>query len=438
MKSIYSAKKEPMRLACMLSGSGTNVRKIIERQLKLGEGSPFRVVAIFTDNKNSNAVNIAAENVIPFLCNDIKDYYEKRNADRKDLNVRREYDAETKKFLCQHKADAVALCGYMSIVTAEITDSFVTVNIHPADLRKKGKNGRRLYAGMLGVPSVQAAIMNGDSSLRSSVHLVTSGLDEGPILVVSAPVKVKVSEEEKKNPMLLKEAAERNMEALKEKGDWAIYPEAIEMLARGKFGIEGTDIFVDGTRYDNGYCPSDEKEAIRQAMKEKRRRIPDVTEKSAAITKNLLALSEFQAAKRVMFYCALPNEAQTKEAIKEANALGKKVLLPVTRQSQIIVRGFTGFENLKPGAYGILEPTSADAVDEKIDLVFVPGLAFDKNGTRIGFGLGCYDEFLKLTNGKKAGLCFEEQLFDRLPRENKDVPMDIIITEQRVINVEKG
>jgi len=76
-------------------------------------------------------------------------------------------------------------------------------------------------------------------------------------------------------------------------------------------------------------------------------------------------------------------------------------------------------------------------VNERIDLVLVPGLAFDKSGARIGFGLGCYDDFLKLTIGKKAGLCFEQQLFDRLPKESKDVPMDVIITEQRVISVEK-
>jgi 5,10-methenyltetrahydrofolate synthetase len=435
MRQVYSPKGQ-MMLACMLSGSGTNVRKIIERQLKLGEKSPFRVVAIFTDNKKSNALNIAAEHAIPFLCNDIRDFYAKRNAERKDMRVRKEYDAETKKFLCQNNADAVALCGYMSVVTSEISDSFVTINVHPADLRKKA-NGHRLYAGKLGVPSVQAAIMNGDKSLRSTVHLVTSGVDEGPILMVSQPVKVEISEAEKKDSYKLKEAAERNMERLKENGDWLVYPEAIEMLARGRFSIEGGTIFVDGVKQDEGYCPSDEKEKLRLEMKKKRQSL-GIGEKSQEITRRLVALPEFRSAKRVMFYWALPYEVQTKDLIAEASALGKKVLLPVMRNGEMSVRYFTGFDKLKPGAKGILEPTSNDAVKERIDLIIVPGLAFDNKGTRVGSGYGCYDSFLKLTVGKKLGLCFEAQLVDRLPCEGKDIPMNIIVTDERVLRVEEN
>jgi 5,10-methenyltetrahydrofolate synthetase len=439
MKQLYLPKTEPMRLACFLSGSGTNVKKIIERQLKLGEKAPFKVAFIFSDSKSSNASSIAAEHLIPFFCNDIKEYYAKKGASRKDMNVRKEFDAETKKHLEYHKIDVVALCGYMSIITNEISDNFTTVNVHPADLRVKGANGKRLYAGKMGIPSVKAAILNGDRSLRSTVHLVNTALDEGPILMVSAPVRTKIKCYEKTDELLLESAAAHNMEVLKEKGDWMIYPEVIEMLAKGRFEIENNIIFVDGKKYDEGYCPSDEKEAIREIIKEKRNLVSnkEVQEKSSEIVEKLFSLPEFQTAKTVMFYWALPNEVQSNDAIKAAKEMGKKVVMPIMRQGQISVRYFTGFENLRPGPHGLLEPVGDDSVKERIDLIIVPGLAFDNKGARIGFGMGCYDSFLRLTNGKKAGLCFDFQLFDVLPKESKDIPMDFVVTETKVVRVEK-
>lgn len=253
IKPLYTPKKEPMRVACFMSGSGTNVRKIIEKQLKLGKNTPFRVALIFTNNKASNAEKIAAEYGIPFFGNDIREYYAKKGAELKDMKVRKEYDSETRKIMERERIDAVALCGYMSITTGEITDNYVTVNVHPADLRVKDKNGRRAYAGMLGVPSVIAAIKNGERSLRSTVHLVNSGLDEGPIMMVSGPVPVSIIEREKKDASLLKAAAERNMEELKEKGDWKILPETIEMLARGRFSAdEKGNLYLDGKAILNG------------------------------------------------------------------------------------------------------------------------------------------------------------------------------------------
>lgn len=251
IKPLYMPKKEPMMVACLMSGSGTNVRKIIEKQLS---GAPFRVVAIFTDNKESNAGKIAAEYKIPFMCSDIRDYCRKKGVERKDMNARRAYDSETRRFLEKHNADVAALCGYMSIITGEIVDNFVTVNIHPADLRKKGKNEKRLYAGMLGLASVKAAILNNDEELRSTAHLVTLQVDEGPILMVSGPVKVKISSEERRNPELLNAAAERNMEELKEKGDWKIYPEALKLLAEGRFAADGKGaVYLDGKPIPDGY-----------------------------------------------------------------------------------------------------------------------------------------------------------------------------------------
>jgi phosphoribosylglycinamide formyltransferase 1 len=253
IKPLYAPKKEPMRLAAFMSGNGTNVRKIIERQLQLGPKSPFRVELIFTDNSESNAAKIAAEYKIPFFGNDIKEYYLERNANRKDMEVRRQYDVKTREELEKNSIDAVALCGYMSIITGEILGKYITLNVHPADLRKKGKDGKRLYAGLHGMPSIKAAIQNGDRELRSTVHLVNSGVDLGPILAVSGPVRVEITAQEKKDPALFESAAELNMENLKVNGDWIIYPKAIEMLAMGRFAFnEDGEIYLDGKKIPDG------------------------------------------------------------------------------------------------------------------------------------------------------------------------------------------
>ncbi|MBI2144531.1 hypothetical protein HYU17_05285 [Candidatus Woesearchaeota archaeon] len=253
IKPLYTPKREPMRIAALMSGKGTNLRKILERQLS---GAPFKVVAIFTDNKESDAGKIAAEYKIPLMSNDIKEYCTKMNVERKELGARKAYDSETRKFFEKHNAEVAALCGYLSIVTGEIADNFVTVNIHPADLRKRGKNGKRQYAGMLGLASVKAAIINGDKELRSTVHLVTRQVDEGPIMMVSEPVKAKITMDERKNPELLNAAAERNMAELKEKGDWAIFPEAIEMMAMGRFAAdEKGAVYLDGKPIPEGCEP---------------------------------------------------------------------------------------------------------------------------------------------------------------------------------------
>src|SRR3989338_5289614 len=102
-----------MKTAVFMSGSGSVARKIIEKQSK------YTVELLFTDNEKSNAKQIAQEHGIAYYCNDIKKFYEERNAGRKDMSVRKEYDLQTAKILEKHGIETVALAGYMSIVTEE-------------------------------------------------------------------------------------------------------------------------------------------------------------------------------------------------------------------------------------------------------------------------------------------------------------------------------
>ncbi|MBN2454084.1 hypothetical protein JXB11_00910 [Candidatus Woesearchaeota archaeon] len=255
MKKLYTPKSEPMRLACFMSGVGTNVIKIIERQHALGDKSPFKVVAVFSDVKDpekSNAEKIAREYGIEYFCRDIADYYRERKAERKDMKVRRSYDAETREFLEKQNVDAVALCGYNSLITEEIFGSYPTLNVHPADLRKKDSAGKRMYAGYNGAATIRAAIANLEEAVASTVHLVTEKVDGGPIILISRPLEIDISKEERINPAMVKAISENYLDDLKKAGDWVIFPKAIEMLAEGRLAIEDDTIYIDGERYDDG------------------------------------------------------------------------------------------------------------------------------------------------------------------------------------------
>ncbi len=424
MKAVYTTKNEPMRIAAFMSGFGSNLRKILETQNKLGEECPFGVVLVFSDVKDEercNARKIAEEFGIEYYCNDIKDYYASRGRDRKDMGVRKEYDTETAKLLRKSRIDAVAMCGYRSITTGEIFRNFLTVNVHPADLRIPGTNGKKLYAGCKGAGCVRKAVESGRREMRATTHLVTEDVDGGPILTVSEPVMIdeKLSDE-------------ANLERLKELGDLKIYPETIKKLAEGSYWADENGIIIDIFQ---------EKALLRERMRKLREKLGDneVEEKSSEITKKLVQLEEYAKAKTVILYMGATKEVKTEEAVKAALGAGKRVAVPVSdlKNKRIIPTQLTSLADLKPGAYGILEPAGGKTVSgEEVELAIVPGLAFDKKGNRLGYGLGFYDRFLRDTNAKKVALAFDMQIVDRVPASGHDIAMDAIITEKRVIRCE--
>jgi len=162
--------------------------------------------------------------------------------------------------------------------------------------------------------------------------------------------------------------------------------------------------------------------------------------KSAAITEKLFSLPEFQQAKAVLFYASFGNEVQTMEMIEKALALGKTVCVPVTsfREKKIEISQISGIAELKEKPNGLVEPETVRACPiEEIGLVVVPGIAFDQRGCRIGYGGGFYDRLLLKAprNLKAVGLCFNQNIEDKLPAESHDVKMNKIVTEERIIEV---
>ena len=175
------------------------------------------------------------------------------------------------------------------------------------------------------------------------------------------------------------------------------------------------------------------KQALRTQIREKRKAIsPDLyAKKSAAIREKLEKMPEFQAAKNLLVYVSTNEEVDTHAIIKDCLASGKKIYAPKVEGEHIFICRITDWEQLKPGSFGILEPCEIldPAHPEIMDLILVPGIAFDKRGHRIGYGKGFYDSMLKAGNGLKVGLAFSEQMVDEIPDESHDVSLDLVITD---------
>ncbi len=186
----------------------------------------------------------------------------------------------------------------------------------------------------------------------------------------------------------------------------------------------------------------DRKMEMRLKAKEIREKLSsqEVASRSQRIKEHLLKDPDFQKAEVVALYASFRNEVETFSLIKEAVDLKKKVCLPRTNLAtkSLTFHLITGTENLIPGAFGILEPKKEcpEVLPSKIDLIILPGVAFDKTGGRIGFGGGYYDRFLKQLSPetKKIALAYEFQVFpNQIPCLAKDVKVDKIITEERVL-----
>ena len=144
----------------------------------------------------------------------------------------------------------------------------------------------------------------------------------------------------------------------------------------------------------------------------------------------LLSHPRIKAAKTVMLYYSLPDEVDTHTLVDSLLVSGKQILLPhVTGEGTMELRRYTGPTDLALGAYNIMEPTGDLFVDyASIDLAVIPGMAFDKEGNRMGRGKGYYDRLLlKLRSTYKIGICLPFQLVEQIPTDEHDVKMDEVI-----------
>lgn len=184
------------------------------------------------------------------------------------------------------------------------------------------------------------------------------------------------------------------------------------------------------------------KDEIRKKIKKIRNNISitEVLEKSELIKNKLFKLIEFHQASTILFYISYDNEVFTHDMIKECLSIEKMVVVPksVSKENTLILSELVDWNDLEIGAYNILEPKNESIKEipiDLIDLIIVPGIAFDVNGNRIGHGKGYYDRLLRNANSRSVGLLYEFQLVNKIPTEKHDKTVNMLITEKRILSL---
>ncbi len=179
------------------------------------------------------------------------------------------------------------------------------------------------------------------------------------------------------------------------------------------------------------------KKSIRERILFRRKNLDDATclAHSLSIQNRLLDTIEYSEAAAIALYSPIHNEVCTEAVLHAAHVSGKKVAYPRVRGDHLDFIEVDELSDLQPGAFGVLEPVGSTCVSASdLDMLVVPGVAFDLEGYRLGYGKGFYDRALHcgLSRGTLVGLCYEFQLVAELPIETHDIGMDLLITEERL------
>lgn len=184
-----------------------------------------------------------------------------------------------------------------------------------------------------------------------------------------------------------------------------------------------------------------DKEEIRRQMRMKRRALlpPEQQRAAQAILARLRADEAYQSARSVMAYMACRGELSLDPVIADVLLQGKTLLLPRCEAPGVMTaRRVERLSQLKAGAYGLQEPDEDCEIASEIDLILVPGTAFDAAGNRIGQGGGYYDRFLAGTRAVRIGVCHGFALLERVPAGAHDVRMDKVMTPERTIRAREN
>lgn len=185
--------------------------------------------------------------------------------------------------------------------------------------------------------------------------------------------------------------------------------------------------------------PHADKARVRLAARSARQGIPADERLPAALAacERALALPQVVAATRVLGFAAAPEELDPAPLLDALRVAGATVCLPrITGPGSLSLHICASAEELEPGPFGIRQPCAAseEAQADSIDLVIVPGVAFDPAGRRLGFGGGYYDRLLAgMPHAYRIALAFEGQIVESVPAEEHDEPVDAIVTPSHVI-----
>ncbi|VTS01259.1 5-formyltetrahydrofolate cyclo-ligase [Tuwongella immobilis] len=183
------------------------------------------------------------------------------------------------------------------------------------------------------------------------------------------------------------------------------------------------------------------KTRLREQAHAARNALPQKDELSRKICESFMALPAYAAAKTVMFYVDVRSEVRTRHTLPDALASGKRIVVPYCVDNELELFLLESMDELATGMYKILEPRadlrelpSKKVPIEELDLIMVPGVAFDRRGGRMGHGKGYYDRLLEHArlDTPLIALAFECQMFPEVPTAAHDIFMDAIITEAAV------
>lgn len=186
---------------------------------------------------------------------------------------------------------------------------------------------------------------------------------------------------------------------------------------------------------------SQRKTEIRTAAHAARKQQADKETISREITDRVVGLDEYQQADCVMWYVDVRDEARTRHALPDALASGKRIVIPYCVDGELELFHLQSMDELEIGMYKILEPRAdLREVDSKrinvdqLELILVPGVAFDARGGRTGHGKGYYDKLLENARPTTPliALAFDCQIFDQIPMQDHDIYMDKVVTQSRV------
>ena len=157
---------------------------------------------------------------------------------------------------------------------------------------------------------------------------------------------------------------------------------------------------------------------------------------SAVLCRRIQGHPWFLAAETVMGFSAISPEPDVTAVLEVCISMGKRLALPRCEADGVMTaRWVSALTELKPGAFGILEPpeTLPVAAPEDLNLILVPGMAFSPKGARLGRGKGYYDRFLEEFAGRTIGVCFDSSVLEEIPTEPHDRFMDAVLTDKRAI-----
>jgi 5-formyltetrahydrofolate cyclo-ligase len=181
------------------------------------------------------------------------------------------------------------------------------------------------------------------------------------------------------------------------------------------------------------------KRAIRREVIARRDALsPEVrADASARIAATVMELPEVVAARTVMAFWAFGSEVDTAPLIERLHAAERRVVLPRVEGGDVVAVVYLAGDEVAAAAFGAMQPTGAALVEPaEVDLVIVPGVAFDREGRRVGYGGGYYDRFLPRTRTDvpAIAIAFSQQVVDRpLPAASFDRRVDAIVTERGIV-----